>query len=103
MDTMIKTYLCSTYGLGMDDVEELFGLGVQTVRDCLGILDSEWQGGDMATFVEAMHTLKGALFNMGLEALGEQARRLELAGKAGDTGLVRQGYPAFRDEVGRIG
>lgn len=98
MKKTIKAHLCSMYGLGADDVEDLYQLGVQTVRDCLRVLDAEYAR-DMASFAESMHTLKGALFNMGLEGLGNQARVLELAGKNGEAGLIRDTYPAFRDEV----
>lgn len=67
----------------MEDAEELYGLGCRTVLDTRNRLDGAFLLSDMRELEEASHMLKGALFNMGLNELGEMARQMEQAGKAG--------------------
>lgn len=81
MQRRIKEHLCTVYGLGMDDVQELFEIGCQTVLDTLERLEKAQACADMHEVGEAGHMLKGTLFNMGLIELGEMARDLELAAK----------------------
>jgi HPt (histidine-containing phosphotransfer) domain-containing protein len=83
MEQRVKEHLCQVYGLGMDDVEELYELGRQTVTSVLGRLEEAFLRADAQEVADAGHMLKGALFNMGLAELAEQARELELTGKAG--------------------
>lgn len=45
------------------------------------------------------HRIKGASRMVGAMALGDVAEQLEKAGKAGDTGLARQLYPAFAEQL----
>lgn len=82
MEQRVKEYLCQVYGLGMDDVEELYELGCQTVQDTRGRIEVALSRNDIHELTEASHMLKGALFNMGLVEQGEMARKLELAGEA---------------------
>jgi HPt (histidine-containing phosphotransfer) domain-containing protein len=83
MEQRVKEHLCHVYGLGLDDVEELYELGRQTVRDTLCRLSDALARSDAQEVADAGHMLKGALFNMGLAELAEQAKALELAGKSG--------------------
>ena len=83
MEAMVKKHLASVYGMDLNDVEELFVLGRQTIVNALGWLERAKVLADMNEMVEAAHMLKGALFNMGLSQLGEDAKLLEMAAKQG--------------------
>jgi HPt (histidine-containing phosphotransfer) domain-containing protein len=96
MEQRVKEHLCQVYGLGLDDVEELYGLGCQTVAATLGRLEAAFLRSDAQEVADAGHMLKGALFNMGLLELGELAKALELAGKAGRMEEARAVYDALR-------
>jgi HPt (histidine-containing phosphotransfer) domain-containing protein len=80
----------------MDDIDELYGLGCQTVADTLGRLEAAFSVCDEQEVADAGHMLKGALFNMGLVELGELARALELAGKDGRMEEARDVYGRLR-------
>ena len=96
MEQRVKEHLCQVYGLGLDDVEELYGLGCQTVTATLDRLEAAFLRSDAQEVADAGHMLKGALFNMGLLELGELARALELAGKAGRMEEAHAVYDALR-------
>ena len=83
MEQRVKQHLCRVYGLGMADVDELYVLARHTVASTLNRLQEAFARSDAHETADAGHLLKGALFNMGLAELGEMARELELAGKAG--------------------
>jgi HPt (histidine-containing phosphotransfer) domain-containing protein len=83
MEQRVKKHLCQVYGLGMADVDELYGLACRTVTSTRVRLEDALSRSDAQEIADAGHMLKGALFNMGLDELGEAARALELAGKAG--------------------
>lgn len=83
MEQRVKEHLCQVYGLDMDDVEELYELACRTVASTRARLEDAFFRSDVREIADAGHMLKGALFNMGLAELGETARTLELAGKAG--------------------
>lgn len=95
MEQRVKEHLCQVYGLGLDDVEELYGLGCQTVGATLGRLEAAFLRSDAQEVADAGHMLKGTLFNMGLLELGELARALELAGKGGRMEEARAVYDAL--------
>lgn len=102
MEQRVKEHLCLVYGLGLDDVEELYELGRQTVRDTVRRLGDALAQGDAQEAADAGHMLKGALFNMGLSELAEQARSLELAGKSGRLEEARLIYAALCPVLGRF-
>ena len=83
MEQRVKEYLRRVYGLGLADVDELYSLGTRTVASTLSRLEDAFLRSDVQEIADAGHMLKGALFNMGLAELGEMAKALELAGKAG--------------------
>jgi histidine phosphotransfer protein HptB len=95
MEQRVKEHLCHVYGLGMEDVEELYGLGRQTIRETLCRLNDAFARSDAQEVTDAGHMLKGALFNMGLAELAEQAKALELAGKSGRLQEARTVYAAL--------
>lgn len=96
MEQRVKEHLCHVYGLGVDDVEELYGLGCQTVAATLSRLEAAFLKSDAQEIADAGHMLKGALFNMGLVEFGEQARALEAAGKSGRLEEAHAVYEALR-------
>lgn len=96
MKQRVKEHLCRVYGLGMDDIDELYELGLQTVTDTMSRLDAAFSGCDEQEIADAGHMLKGALFNMGLVELAELARALELAGKDGRMEEARDVYETLR-------
>jgi len=102
MEQRVKKHLCQAYGLGMNDVEELYELGCQTVLDTRGRLEGAFSRNDIHELTEASHMLKGALFNMGLAELGEMARKLELAGKAERMEEARIMFPLLRNALGEF-
>jgi histidine phosphotransfer protein HptB len=95
MEQRVKEHLCHVYGLGMSDVEELYELGRQTISGARYRLDDAFARFDSQEVADAAHLLKGALFNMGLTELAEQARALELAAKSGRLEETRLVYAAL--------
>lgn len=83
MEHRVKSHLCRVYGLGLDDVGELFEIGRDTVLDSLGRLERAIIGHDLAEAREVGHMLKGTLYNMGLDDIAELARELEAKAKNG--------------------
>ncbi|PKN41514.1 MAG: hypothetical protein CVU60_10880 [Deltaproteobacteria bacterium HGW-Deltaproteobacteria-18] len=96
MKQRVKEHLCRVYGLGMDDIDELYGLGCQTVVVTLGRLEAAFSLCDEQEIADVGHMLKGALFNMGLVELAEMARDLELAGRDGRMEEARDVYERLR-------
>jgi HAMP domain-containing protein/HPt (histidine-containing phosphotransfer) domain-containing protein len=54
---------------------------------------------DIPAFAIEVHGIKGALYAIGASALGDEAKELEFAAKAGDAGRCAQGYPAFEEKI----
>ena len=102
MEQRVKEHLCQVYGLGMADVEELYGLACRTVASTRVRLEDAFLRSDVQEIADAGHMLKGALFNMGLTELGETARALELAGKAGRMEEARTLYAGLLPSLERF-
>lgn len=98
----VKEHLCRVCGLGMDDVEELYALGRQTILDTRERLDAAFSRADAGEAADAGHMLKGSLLNMGLEEPGATAKLLELAAKAGRMDEARALYEALRPLLARF-
>lgn len=96
LEQRVREHLCRVYGLGINDVQELFELGRDTVMDTLRRLDEAHAGADWAGTADAAHMLKGTLFNMGLTELGESAKALEFAAKDGRVEDIRILLPELR-------
>jgi HPt (histidine-containing phosphotransfer) domain-containing protein/HAMP domain-containing protein len=54
---------------------------------------------DSAGFGIEIHGMKGALYSIGAELLGDEARKLEFAAKSEDTVYCREQYPAFEEKL----
>ena len=63
-----------------------------SVREVDGLLAD----GDLAGYTIKIHALKSSARLIGAAALGEEAQRLEDAGKKGDEGYIRQNHEKFR-------
>ncbi|KAF5050776.1 hypothetical protein DSECCO2_426020 [anaerobic digester metagenome] len=83
LERRVLEHLCRVYGLGLEEVRELYAIGRDTVGETLRRLDEARARDDWPVMADAAHMLKGTLFNMGLQELGEAARNLELAAKEG--------------------
>lgn len=83
LERRVLEHLCRVYGLGLDEVRELYAIGRDTVGETLRRLDEALARDDWSEMADAAHMLKGTLFNMGLQELGDAARNLELAAKEG--------------------
>jgi HPt (histidine-containing phosphotransfer) domain-containing protein/HAMP domain-containing protein len=58
---------------------------------------------DIPGFAIEVHGMKGALYNIGAEALGDFAKKLELAAKAGEDAYCAEAYPEFEDRLAAFG
>ncbi len=83
LERRVLDHLCRVYGLGLEEVRELYAIGRDTVGETLRRLDEALARDDWSGVADAAHMLKGTLFNMGLQELGDAARNLELAAKEG--------------------
>jgi HAMP domain-containing protein len=54
---------------------------------------------DLPAFAIEVHGIKGALYAIGAAALGDEAKVLEFAAKAGDASQCAQAYPAFEERL----
>jgi HPt (histidine-containing phosphotransfer) domain-containing protein len=52
---------------------------------------------DLPAFAIEVHGMKGALYAIGADSLGDKAKELEFAAKAGDAAKCIEAYPAFEE------
>lgn len=102
MEKRIKEYICSTYGVALADVDELFELGRKNICETLERLVSAIHAGNAETVVESAHMLKGTLYNMGLSELGDLARQIELEAKDGTVVGAEERYVQIRTTLGDV-
>jgi HAMP domain-containing protein/HPt (histidine-containing phosphotransfer) domain-containing protein len=57
---------------------------------------------DLPAFAIEVHGIKGALYNIGADSLGDLAKKLELAAKAGEADYCRDEYPDFEKQLGSM-
>lgn len=53
------------------------------------------ESGDYQNYTIAIHAMKGQLYNIGAQELGDYAKELELAGKAGNGAFISDNLPEF--------
>jgi HPt (histidine-containing phosphotransfer) domain-containing protein len=58
---------------------------------------------DIPGFAIEVHGMKGALYNIGAEDLGDLAKKLELAAKAGEDAYCVEAYPEFESRLAAFG
>ena len=54
---------------------------------------------DLGLFAIEVHGIKAALYNIGAEALGDEARQLEFAAKSDDADYCRENYPFLEEKL----
>jgi hypothetical protein len=57
---------------------------------------------DLPAFAIEVHGMKGALYAIGADGLGDRAKDLEFAAKAGDAVHCAEAYPAFEEEFAAL-
>lgn len=69
--------------LGAEEFHDLLRRLMSSLDDYAQRLDQAMAAGDAAAVATVAHAVKGAALNLGLIALGNAAKALEMAGKAG--------------------
>ena len=54
---------------------------------------------DISAFAIEIHGMKAVLYNIGAEALGDEARQLEFAAKSDDTDYCKENYPLLEEKL----
>jgi len=54
---------------------------------------------DLPAFAIEVHGMKAALYNIGAELWGDEARQLEFAAKSDDSGYCAENYPVFEERL----
>ncbi|GHV84484.1 hypothetical protein AGMMS50230_00920 [Spirochaetia bacterium] len=54
---------------------------------------------DIPAFAIEIHGMKSALYSIGAETLGDEARQLEFAAKSDDAGYCRENYPVLEEKL----
>lgn len=100
LEQRVLEHLCRVYGLGPEEVRELFAIGRDTVDRTLRRLEEALGREDWPGMAEGAHMLKGTLYNMGLTELGDAARSLELACKHGRADEARGLFSGLAKALG---
>jgi HPt (histidine-containing phosphotransfer) domain-containing protein len=79
-------------------LEELLDIYMEEFESQVSVLDSALESQDFRAIQEIGHSLKGASANLSLMRLGEQAFRIETAGREGDIESARRGTDAMKVE-----
>jgi HAMP domain-containing protein len=82
------------YGKLLRISAKVFAEGIRTLR--------EQCPSDLPGFAIGIHGMKGALYNIGAQALGDAAKELEFAAKGGDAGFCQEAYPSFEDRLAAL-
>jgi hypothetical protein len=79
------------YGALLRISARVFAEGVQKMRG--------FYQDDIPAFAIEVHGMKGALYTIGADGLGDEAKALELAAKGGDAVYCTEGYPPFAEKL----
>ena len=88
--------------MGREIVASLAGDFAETTQDLLTAISRARTAGDGPAWTRAAHSLKSSAASMGLARVFDAARRIELAGEAGDfvtAGPVSDTLPELVDEA----
>ena len=77
---------------------ELLKVTVKVVSESIAKLRSLYNK-DLAAFAIEVHGIKAALYSIGADALGDEARQLEFAAKSDDDAYCRNSYPPFEEKL----
>jgi CheY-like chemotaxis protein len=81
---------------------EVLGLYRRDVEERMPLLRVPLSPEEMQSFVIQAHALKGASASIGADALSAKALLLEDAGKAGNTELITEHLPGFRQDLSAL-
>ncbi|MDR1735890.1 MAG: cache domain-containing protein [Oscillospiraceae bacterium] len=71
-------------------------------RGLLEKLHGYLESGDTENYAIAVHGIKGSSYGVCAQEAGDMAKELETAAKAGDSGAVKAGHPAFAEYMGKV-
>ena len=94
IDTRAGLGYCNTMNLYMDVLSILHN----SLEDRLGELDMYAEQADYEDYAIVMHSLKGSFKTIGAAKLGDQAQKLEDAGKLEDADYIRTNHDPFMKE-----
>ena len=78
-----------------DFYREMLRMFSSQCQDKQAEIVSLYESGDWAEYAVKVHALKSTSLTIGAEGLSAQAKALELAGKKGDEGYIREHHPAL--------
>lgn len=77
--------IADMHGLDPEDIEEIAEMCLEDTNDNIALLDDL---SDMTESIRAAHSIKGSASNIGLAALSEAAKAIEMDLKSGDKSQV---------------
>jgi HPt (histidine-containing phosphotransfer) domain-containing protein len=77
---------------------ELLRISAKVFADGIQKMRTQYTA-DLPGFAIEVHGMKGALYNIGADGLGDLAKQLEFAAKAGDGTACLEFYPAFEEKL----
>jgi hypothetical protein len=89
----------SLVGGSEEQYGELLRLSAKVFIEGIQRLSALYQK-DIPAFAVEVHGMKGALYTIGADSLGDKAKDLELAAKGGDATYCTEGYPGFEEKLG---
>ncbi len=94
--------ILETYGGSVEIYHNILKTYFYDIREKEETLPALFDRQDTENFTIQVHALKSASRGVGAFDLGEDAYRLELAGKAGDWDTIRKLFPDFREALHRM-
>jgi HAMP domain-containing protein len=84
-----------------DQYGELLRISARVFIDGIQKMQAHYQA-DIPAFAVEVHGMKGALYTIGAMDLGDNAKALEFAAKAGDGTFCTEAYPSFEEHLGLL-
>lgn len=84
---VIRNHLQTAYLLDDEKTEQMIPTLLTVLNEHMTMLEEVHAEGDLEKLGRAGHAVKGALLNIGLSDLADQAFRIEQHGKSGDSGF----------------
>ena len=76
---------------------EMLEIFYESIDDNTSMINGFYEAGDMTNYVIKVHALKSSARIIGAADLGEEAQKLETAGKEGDESYIRRHHEAFME------
>jgi HAMP domain-containing protein len=84
-----------------DHYGELLRISAKVFTEGMPKMRSQYVS-DLPGFAIGIHGMKSALYNIGANELGDAAKKLEFAAKAGEAAFCQQAYPVFEDQLAAL-